>query len=145
MDEPEYIGTARVAPALRPPLDGIARLAATAPHKLGLIQTERAFQADFLRLAKLHGWHRAHFRPGRVTRKGVEKYETPVGADGRGWPDVVLVRERVVFVELKSEAGTLRPEQAAWRDWLVAAGAEWYCFKPSDWAEIERTLAKVTR
>jgi len=70
---------------------------------------------------------------------------TPVQADGAGFPDLVLARERVVFVELKAEKGTLNDNQLAWQDALRAAGVEYHCFKPRDWPEIERTLETPRR
>jgi hypothetical protein len=40
------------------------------------------------------------------------------------FPDLVLVRDRVMFAELKSPRGRLRKDQAAWLCALRAAGAE---------------------
>lgn len=57
-----------------------------------------------------------------------------------GFPDLVFVRERVVFAELKREGGDLTPAQADCRDRLLAAGAEWYLWRPSDRAEVVRVL-----
>ena len=65
---------------------------------------------------------------------------TPVAADGAGFPDLVCVRERVVFIELKSATGRLSDAQTAWAESIHRAGGEYYCFKPSDWDEIEQTL-----
>lgn len=50
-----------------------------------------------------------------------------------GWPDLVLVgRYHLAFRELKSEYGTLRPEQREWGYALAAAGASWDVWRPSD-------------
>ena len=57
-----------------------------------------------------------------------------------GFPDLVLVRERVLFVELKTERGRLRPEQRAWGMSLMLAGQDWRWWKPSDWSEVVATL-----
>lgn len=58
----------------------------------------------------------------------------------KGFPDLTLVRERVVFVEVKSERGRLTPDQIMWRDRLLAADAEWYLWRPSDREEVIRVL-----
>jgi len=53
----------------------------------------------------------------------------------------VLVRgDRLLFLELKSDDGRLRAEQKVWRDRLLAAGAEWYCLRPRDWARVVELL-----
>ena len=53
---------------------------------------------------------------------------------------MLLVRERVVWIELKSETGRLSPEQAAWIDALKAAGQEVYVWRPDQWPEIREVL-----
>lgn len=106
--------------------------------------TEAEFQAGVLELAKLSGWFVAHFRPAQ-TSKG---WRTPVAADGAGWPDLVLVhppRRAVLYRELKRDKGKLRPEQERWRDALVAAGADWALWTPSDLEEIAETLTGRVR
>lgn len=102
--------------------------------------TERAFQQQVLTLAAMTGWRSAHFRPG-LNRRG--EYSTAVAGDGAGFPDLVLVRERVLFRELK--VGTrLSPAQVAWRDALRAAGADWDLWTPEDWPVIEAALKRVS-
>jgi len=103
---------------------------------------ETDFQRTVIDLAHHMGWHVAHFRTAmtRKTKEGKPVWVTPVQADGKGFPDLVLVRDRVVFVELKAEKGRLSPEQAEWRDWLIGAGQEWYCWKPSDWPSLQERL-----
>lgn len=61
-----------------------------------------------------------------------------------GFPDLTLVRERVVFVELKRQqaAAKLSPHQELWRDRLLAAGAEWYLWRPADADDVIRILGK---
>lgn len=77
--------------------------------------TERELQDAVIELAQLLGWRCAHFRPARVMRGGRETYETPFAADGKGFPDLVLVRAgRLIFAELKSAKGVVSPEQAEW-------------------------------
>ncbi len=57
-----------------------------------------------------------------------------------GFPDRVLVRERVIFAELKREKGVVTDAQRDWLDGLAAAGAEVYLWRPSDLDEIARIL-----
>jgi VRR-NUC domain len=106
--------------------------------------TEAELQQAVIACARLFGWRVAHFRPAR-TSKG---WRTPVQADGKGFPDLVMVRKGVLlFAELKGENGRRSPEQQAWIDALgeVAVhnhrivGFEW---RPVDWTEgrIEKAL-----
>jgi hypothetical protein len=98
------------------------------------------------------GWRVAHFRTVRVQRGNSTHWETPVAADGKGFPDLVLVRDRVLFVELKlnttlGKAGKkgLSEDQKDWHVALLKAGAEFHLWKPSDWPEIEKVLAVENR
>lgn len=87
---------------------------------------EKAFQADVVKLAKRNGWRCFH-----VTN--------PLKS-APGWPDLVLVGPRVLFRELKTETGRVSPAQEEWLADLTAAGVDAGVWKPSDWAEILRTL-----
>jgi hypothetical protein len=108
---------------------------------------EASFQIEVIDFARYWGWKVAHFRRVRVQRKGGETYwETPVAADGAGFPDLLLTREdRCVVAELKAAAGRVRPEQAAWLAAFAAAGIPAYVWKPRDWPEIRRTLSRGPR
>ena len=57
-----------------------------------------------------------------------------------GFPDWVLVRERVIFLELKTEKGHVSDAQAHWIKALVKAGAEVYVVRPRHLEEIARVL-----
>jgi hypothetical protein len=66
-----------------------------------------------------------------------------------GYPDRTLVRDRIIFVELKreltgraSEDRNRQPtaDQVAWLDKLAAAGGEVYLWRPSDLDEISKVL-----
>lgn len=103
-------------------------------------ETEEGLQAAVLELAAYHGWLVAHFRPARVGRGEAERWITPVQADGKGFPDLVLVRERVLFRELKRERGRLTLEQRLWADRLTRAGADYDVWRPSSWPKIVETL-----
>lgn len=103
-----------------------------------LRMTEREFQSQVLGLAKIFHWRRAHFRAAR-TAKG---WRTPVEADGKGWPDLTLVKgQRLVFAELKRDGEKPSPEQEAWLEALRRVpGVEVYVWTPKGWPEIERVL-----
>lgn len=93
-------------------------------------------------LADLHGWQWCHFSDSRrEVRPGVFVGDSKA----RGWPDIVLARERVVFAELKSDTGQLRLNQVQWLDALTEAGAECYLWKPDDLPEIGRILSRRWR
>lgn len=50
-----------------------------------------------------------------------------------GWPDLVLLGTRgLMFRELKTQSGTLRPEQREWGNALRAVGANWDTWRPGD-------------
>lgn len=81
-------------------------------------------------------------RKGLVTMLGWQlTYHTLRSKGSRsGFPDRVLVRERVVFVELKREGGKPSDEQVRWLTGLAVAGAEVYLWRPSDIDEIARVV-----
>ena len=113
------------------------------PGAINSLMSERALLRAIIDLAHMYGWRVAHFRPGmssRVDELGRPVWVTPVQADGRGFPDLVCVRDRVLFIEAKSEAGELASAQRDWRDAIAAAGGEHYVFRPSDWLQIEGVL-----
>jgi len=60
----------------------------------------------------------------------------------RGFPDWCFCKPpRLVFAELKSQDGPVRPEQRAWLDALSdVPGVEVYLWRPSDYDEIVRVL-----
>jgi hypothetical protein len=99
---------------------------------------EASFQSVVVETARLAGWRVAHFRAAK-TSKG---WRTPVTADGAGWPDLVLVRPpRLIFAELKSERGEVRPNQTEWLDVLrLLPAAETYLWRPSNWDELVEIL-----
>ena len=83
-------------------------------------------------IAHLSGWHGMYATPLRAKRA----WATPTRGDwGVGWPDLTLVsprRGRVIFAELKSATGVIRPEQRAVLHGLYVAGAEVHLWRPAD-------------
>lgn len=89
--------------------------------------TERAFQAQVIRYARVFGWAVYHTHDSRRSQPG--------------FPDLVLVRRpRIVWAELKSQRGTVTTEQQAWLDELRACDQEVHVWRPSDWRIVEGTL-----
>jgi hypothetical protein len=103
------------------------------------MKPEAAFEKQVIDVAHLHGWHVAHFTAAQI-RPGV--WVTPVKADGKGFLDLCMVRERVIFAELKMPGKKLSPEQATWQAKLLGAGQEVYVWVPGDLDEINRILAE---
>jgi hypothetical protein len=51
-----------------------------------------------------------------------------------GFPDLVLAgRKGVIFAELKSPAGGLKPDQVTWKYMLLTAGQAFFLWRPADW------------
>lgn len=96
------------------------------------------WEATVADYAQWQGWRVAHFRRAR-SNKG---WRTPVARDGKGFVDFVMTRERVVYVECKTDGGKMTKEQREWRDAIVAAGGEWYCWTPDDWDEVQEVLRR---
>jgi hypothetical protein len=90
----------------------------------------------------------AHFRTAQTARGA---YVTPVGADGAGFPDLVLVREgRLIFAELKRQTGRTTTQQDIWLkalqtceydDWQSLMAVKVVVWRPSDWPAVERALS----
>jgi hypothetical protein len=99
---------------------------------------EADFQRAIIQLAQLKGWRVAHFRKAQ---NGKGQWRTPVAADGKGFPDLVLVRDRVIFAELKTDRGTLTPDQTEWQHALARAGAIAAVWRPREWNAIAEVLS----
>ncbi len=106
------------------------------------IATESDLLATVIETAHAYGWRVHHTYDSRINprarrRTGRERYIDP------GFPDLVMVhpgQRRLVFVELKAEAGRLRPEQVDWLDALEDCGVECRVWRPSDMDEIMEVL-----
>ena len=94
-------------------------------------------EADFLatvtELATLCGWLVYHTYDSRRSQAG--------------FPDLVLVRaDSLIFAELKTAKGTIKPIQRKWLDTLAAVAKTQpdvavYLWRPEDWRGIEKILA----
>jgi len=91
--------------------------------------SERQWQQQVLELATLYRWTWYHTHDSR---------RSPAG-----FPDLVLVRDRVLFVELKTDRGRLTTEQLRWQNELYHAGAEVFVWRPGDLVLVKRVLAQV--
>lgn len=62
-----------------------------------------------------------------------------------GWPDWVIVGTKIIYRELKTEHGKLTTEQRAVGYRLMAAGASWAVWRPSDLisGEVLRQLREL--
>lgn len=85
-------------------------------------------QQGVIDLARRLGWKVAHFHAVRHA-KGF--HLTPVAADGKGFPDLLLVRDRVVAIEIKGSGDSLRPEQTAWLTAFRLAGVDTLVVTPA--------------
>lgn len=102
---------------------------------------EETFQKMFEVMTLHLGWLTYHQRPAR-TKHG---YLTAVSGTGKGMVDNVCVRERVVWVELKSEDGDTTPEQDFLIERLRAIGEEVYVWRPSQWKDMIATMSKMEK
>jgi hypothetical protein len=108
----------------------------------GVHPTEKAFTQQVIGLARLRGWLVFHDNATNAARrcpKCGQAINTPRNTPG--FPDLVLVRDRVLFRELKVKRGKLSPEQMEWRDGInVAVEGDYSVWTPDDWDRIEEEL-----
>jgi hypothetical protein len=92
-------------------------------------QTETQLQGCIINAAQTLGWLVYHTHDSRRSQPG--------------FPDLVLVRgQQILYRELKTQTGRVRPEQRTWLDTLTAAGADAAIWRPIDWftGHIARAL-----
>lgn len=89
----------------------------------------RMSEADLLAtvraLAHATGWATYHAHDSRRSEPG--------------WPDLVLAKgNRLLYRELKTQRGRVRPDQERWLDLLATAGADACIWRPADL--LDRTI-----
>jgi hypothetical protein len=92
--------------------------------------SEKEFMQNVLDLASVTGWMRYHTHDSRRSHAG--------------FPDLVLVRPpRLVVAELKVGKNKTTRSQDAWLAALMGCPqVEVFVWRPTDWPEIARTLAR---
>ena len=84
--------------------------------------TEAQLQAAIIETAQTFGWLVYHTYDSRRSHPG--------------FPDLVLCRPPdVLYLELKSEKGRLRPDQDSWIGALRQSGQNVQVWRPSDWLD----------
>ncbi len=97
------------------------------PAKLKAFRVSEAdFQNQILYLAKVLGWDWYHTYDSRKSVKG--------------FPDLVLVREVILYLELKKEGEKLTSEQRHWATIIPAAGGNYMAAWPSHFSDIAELL-----
>lgn len=80
--------------------------------------------------------------PGAARQVGFRVYHTLRSKGSQpGFPDWTLVRERLIFLELKSETGKPSDAQKEWIGALLDAGQEVYIARPRHLEPLARILA----
>lgn len=112
----------------RPPVPRLITPPAPPPANV----SEAAFQALIVDLAERFGWVCWHDNDPRRNDAGLPDLLLLGGPSGRS----------ILWWELKTAKGRLRPEQAAMGERLLRCGQRWAVIRPSDWEEIVTTLTK---
>lgn len=94
--------------------------------------SEADWQGRVVDYAKLCGWWVLHHPDSRR-------------ATAAGWPDLTLIRDRLILAELKTAKGRLRPEQEHVHQMLRQVGVCVVVWRPRDWPHIVTTLAREDR
>ncbi len=94
-------------------------------------------QKSVIDLAHLYHWSVVHNPAVETKHRG---WTTALAADSKGFPDLLLFRDRVVAIEIKGDGDTLKPDQLIWRDRIQRAGVEWYVVRPNDWPAMVKEI-----
>jgi hypothetical protein len=91
---------------------------------------ERFWQQQVVALARTLGYRSYH----TLRSKGSQP----------GYPDLTLVRDRVVFLELKTESGKTTGKQKEWLSALERAGADVYVVRPRHMQALATVLGPTS-
>ncbi len=105
-------------------------------------ESEADFQKRVIKFLQEHGYKVCEFRKARRQVDGKDVFRTPFGADGVGFTDLVAVKPpRVLFIEDKSDAGKLSPEQIDWAMLLAKCPSiEMIVLSPAKWDEFVKMV-----
>lgn len=111
-------------------------MTATSRAQMARAMTEDDLKAAILDACSVYGWLVHHSRPSRERRDGADVYRTAIEGDA-GLPDLILAHPKhgVLFRELKSERGHLRPDQQVWLAALADGGANVDVWTPTAWVD----------
>lgn len=111
-------------------MEWLARMSADIGPMSGR-ESEAGFQVAVINMAMYSGWKVYHTYDSRRSVPG--------------YPDLTLVRDRILFRELKLDKGRLTVDQEEWIERLNAAGGDAGVWRPADWDAIERELTSDPR
>lgn len=80
--------------------------------------------------AQRAGWL-VYFIPDAMWRRAF-KSKIPQHLGDRGFPDLILVKDRVLFRELKRNTGKLSEHQKIWREAIINAGGDYDVWRPEN-------------
>ena len=88
--------------------------------------TEKQFQDQIIELAKYCGYLVYHDADSRRSEPG--------------FPDLCLVGDKLIFLEVKRQSGVVSEAQKIWITRLVKNGITARVVRPSDWESIQKML-----
>lgn len=88
--------------------------------------TEKAYMQQIIDLARKCGYYCYHCHDSRRSMPG--------------FPDLMIIADRIIFLEVKTETGKLSPEQRAVIHRLRSAGCLAMVVRPSNWSDVEHML-----
>lgn len=100
----------------------------------------KVLQAAAIEMAHRLQWRVVHFAAAQV-RPGT--FITHFTADGKGFPDLLMVRDCVKAIEVKGRGDKIRPDQEAWLLDLEKAGVACLVLTPTNYRQgvLESFLA----